>query len=546
MAVRIAPDARQQFFDNQGNVLNGGLLFTYAAGSSTKLNTYTDSTGAVANANPIQLDADGRTPDGVWLTEGLAYKFVLSPANDTDPPTSPIWTEDNLRGVNDASLTIDQWVSSGLTPTYVSATQFTLAGDQTSTFHVGRRIKTTNTGGTVYSRITVSAYAALTTITVVNDSGVLDSGLSAVSYGLLTATDPSFPAIIDGTGAVTVTYPGGRPTIAVAASTTTVPREIKNLGLTVTINTPANGVTIALKGADGNDPSGTNVVSIGFRNATITNGQSSTVSVVAANSVVISSGSTVGTVAAEPSRIWIGAILVAGAVELAFYQSRSGVNIRPMNENGLISTTAEGGAGAADSAQTWYSATARANVPVTILGCFDSTQATAGTWVTALTSVMVNPSFRPCDRIDIAQDVVTASSTGANTAIPSDNTTPLIGEGDQTNSLSYTARAAANILRHFTRVHGAFTSSGTSLVSTVFKGTANIGTTVQGGEPGANAESEVVGEFDVLAADVSANTYTVRAGWSVGGNTYTFLGVSGARLYGGAASNVHRIEEIAV
>lgn len=205
MTVKIAPDARQQFFDAQGNILSGGKLFTYAAGSTTKLSTYTTSAGSVANSNPIVLDSAGRTPSGVWLTAGLTYKFVLTTSGDTDPPASPIWTEDNISGVNDASLTIDQWIASGLTPTYVSATSFTLTGDQTSAFHVGRRLKTTNSGGTVYGRITASVYGALTTVTVVNDSGVLDAGLSAVSYGILSNNVLSLPARI-ATAAGTDTY----------------------------------------------------------------------------------------------------------------------------------------------------------------------------------------------------------------------------------------------------------------------------------------------------------------------------------------------------
>lgn len=196
MAVRLAPiaDARVQCFDDQGNVLAGGKLFSYAAGSTTKQNTYTSSTGLVANANPIVLDADGRTPNGVWITTGLTYKFVLAPANDTDPPTSPLWTEDNITGIGDATSVNDQWIASGLTPTYISATSFSLSGDQTTEYHIGRRLKTTNSGGTIYSRISVSSHAAgTTTITVVNDSGTLDAGLSAVSYGLLTATNHAIP-----------------------------------------------------------------------------------------------------------------------------------------------------------------------------------------------------------------------------------------------------------------------------------------------------------------------------------------------------------------
>ena len=72
----------QQFFDDNGIPLAGGLIYTYQAGSSTPLATYTDNAGNVANANPIVLDASGRTPAEVWLFTGYSYKFVLKNADD--------------------------------------------------------------------------------------------------------------------------------------------------------------------------------------------------------------------------------------------------------------------------------------------------------------------------------------------------------------------------------------------------------------------------------------------------------------------------------
>ncbi|MFA6060824.1 MAG: hypothetical protein WC756_21685 [Taibaiella sp.] len=112
MPVKIAPPPRQQFENANGIPYSGAKLFTYLAGGTTKTATYTDSTGGTANANPIILDSAGRTPNGLWLTQGLAYKFVLAPSTDTDPPTSPIFTEDNVRGVNDPtdSTSYTQWV----------------------------------------------------------------------------------------------------------------------------------------------------------------------------------------------------------------------------------------------------------------------------------------------------------------------------------------------------------------------------------------------------------------------------------------------------
>jgi len=81
MSVNISPigGAAAQFFDNNGNPLSGGKLYTYAAGTTTPLAVYTTSAGNVAHTNPIILDSAGRVPGGqIWLTDGsVDYKFLL-------------------------------------------------------------------------------------------------------------------------------------------------------------------------------------------------------------------------------------------------------------------------------------------------------------------------------------------------------------------------------------------------------------------------------------------------------------------------------------
>ena len=79
MAVFLSPigGAGWQFFDNSGNVLTGGKLYTYAAGTTTPLASYTSSAGNTAHTNPIILDAAGRVPGGeIWLSSAR-YKFAL-------------------------------------------------------------------------------------------------------------------------------------------------------------------------------------------------------------------------------------------------------------------------------------------------------------------------------------------------------------------------------------------------------------------------------------------------------------------------------------
>lgn len=92
--VNLAPELFQQFFDNNGNPLANGQVFTYAAGTSTKIASYADSSGTVQNQNPVLLDAAGRCD--AWFDITTPYKVVIAAANDTDPPAFPLRTIDNV------------------------------------------------------------------------------------------------------------------------------------------------------------------------------------------------------------------------------------------------------------------------------------------------------------------------------------------------------------------------------------------------------------------------------------------------------------------
>ena len=85
-----------QFFDNNGVILSGGKIYTYAAGTTTPQASYTSASGATPHANPIILDSAGRVPGGeIWLTDGLVYKFVIETATSI-----LLGTYDNITGVN--------------------------------------------------------------------------------------------------------------------------------------------------------------------------------------------------------------------------------------------------------------------------------------------------------------------------------------------------------------------------------------------------------------------------------------------------------------
>jgi hypothetical protein len=92
MSATLSSPPKLQFFTAGGIPLVGGHLYTYAAGTTTPLASYTDASGTTQNPVDIVLDSRGEAPNGVWLN-GASYKFVLASA---DAPAVAIWTVDNI------------------------------------------------------------------------------------------------------------------------------------------------------------------------------------------------------------------------------------------------------------------------------------------------------------------------------------------------------------------------------------------------------------------------------------------------------------------
>jgi hypothetical protein len=116
MAVFLSPvgGVAAQFFTNTGAVLTGGKLYTYAAGTTTPLVSYTTNVGDVARTNPVVLDAAGRVPSGgeIWITS-VPYKFVLTDSTDV-----LIATYDNILGIGVVTYTIQNFTGDGTTVSF--------------------------------------------------------------------------------------------------------------------------------------------------------------------------------------------------------------------------------------------------------------------------------------------------------------------------------------------------------------------------------------------------------------------------------------------
>lgn len=176
---------------------------------------------------------------------------------------------------------------------------------------------------------------------------------------------------------------------AATFSGTNSPYGINNVGISATV--AANALTIALKQSDGstNPAAAGGAASMWFRSASATSGAFVQRVVTAALSLVVPSGGTLGHNDGLDDYIYVYVIDNVGTVELAVSSSWH------WDEGQLISTSTLDTA--SDSASGIYSTAARANVPCRLIGRVLSTQATAGTWASAMTRVEPRNNFKLID-----------------------------------------------------------------------------------------------------------------------------------------------------
>lgn len=196
----LSPYAFEQFFDNNGNPLAGGFIWTYLAGTSTPTNTWRDSGKAALNTNPIVLDASGRC---VIYLDALSYKFVLQ-----DSTSAPIATQDGIGSTGLTTLSVPIVYSffgdptSPITATsYPSGTTFDLCQAGTSLFSIDSG---TLAAGTYNLSGMLLGTAGTVTAAIVNLSdGAPDTPLATISSASTTgALVTSGPITFAAAGAV--------------------------------------------------------------------------------------------------------------------------------------------------------------------------------------------------------------------------------------------------------------------------------------------------------------------------------------------------------
>lgn len=318
-----------------------------------------------------------------------------------------------------------------------------------------------------------------------------------------------------------------------------------NGGLVASVG--ASALTIAIKTLAGTDPSLTQPVHVIFRSATAATGAYSRITLTAATSFVVSSGSTLGTVNSTAFRLWIVGFNDAGTFRLGIINCLSGANIFPLAGFGIASATAEGGAGAADSAHVFYAGAAVSAKAYTVLGyaSFESGLGTAGTWSAVPTRLQLYGAGvkLPGDLVQRVRTATGATASGT-TLIPIDDTIPQIGEGDEYMTQAITPTSTANALNVSARAILSHSVAATHIIAALFQdATANALIAADDVVSGAAAVLPLDLRHVMLAATAAATTFRVRAGGSQAGIT-RFNGNVATRLLGGVMNSYMEIEEI--
>lgn len=320
MAV-LTPVAKMQFLDATGAPLVGGLLYTYAAGTTTPQACYTDSTGATANTNPVVLDARGEA--NIWLASAT-YKFKLCAADNTE-----LWTVDyisaptsSLSPVLSGNVTIDSdsagpalkitqtgtgpvlrvqdSVDPDVTPFIIDSSGQVGIGTQapSTAFDVNDGVIQLSSSGT--SRTTISADASNSTINSPGSRGLLlstggttrvtissagtvtFSGAVVLSGGATVSGNVAVTGTLSSTGALTVSsggasITGGLTVPSGGAAITGNSTVTGTLNATSTL-TAQNGLTVSAGGAGITG------------NSTVTGTLTSTSTLTAQNGLTVSAG----------------------------------------------------------------------------------------------------------------------------------------------------------------------------------------------------------------------------------------------------------------
>lgn len=220
----IAPPPFQTELDNSGVIVVGGCVWTYAAGTTTPIATYSNNSGT-PNTNPIVADTSGRFT--AYLLAGTNYKFVYETACTSPAHGSVLRTADNIAGVPASAATVDV---SGVAGETISAGQAVYLSDGSGSKVPGSWYKADSTNS--YSSVAAVAVGLAPSAIVSGATGTIRLAGSVTG---LTALTPGTRYYVGVSGALTATAPTNARVLGIADTATSIV-ETANPGIPVADN----------------------------------------------------------------------------------------------------------------------------------------------------------------------------------------------------------------------------------------------------------------------------------------------------------------------
>jgi hypothetical protein len=319
------------------------------------MSNYTQTTNfatkdALASGNPLKIVKGTEiNTEFANIATAIATKLdsgsgINSTSIGATTPSTGAFTTLSATGVTTLSnvvLPVIDNIKLGYTTTATAAGTTTLTSASTN-----QQYFTGSTTQTVVLPVTSTLALGLSYLIVNNSTGVLtvqSSGGNTITLVPAGSTVTCTCILVTGTTAASWSF-------AFEGSSNIPYKQIP----TITATVATNILTLGL-----------NPCALDFRSSTASSGATTTRNVTAAISMTVSNGSTLGTSSGALSRFAVLAIDNAGTVELAVVNANT---YGLLDERVLISTTAEGGTGTADSGTVIYSTTARTSVPFRVVG----------------------------------------------------------------------------------------------------------------------------------------------------------------------------------
>jgi hypothetical protein len=392
-AVRVFPPGFQ-VTNSSGTPQSGAIIRFFAAGTSNTRAVYSDlglstSLGVTVTTNSAGRPAasSGAGAEVIVYTGTTPYKVTA----ETSAGVS-LWSFDNVIGALDTSSFLTGSVIAE-TPVLTKTSDYTiLVADQGSVINANPTGSTFTltlpsavTAGDGW-RIHIRHTGTANSVNIATVSAQTINGASAWTldgqYQAIQLVSDAANWHIDGDAV------GSAGITPYNLDTSAVPLGAGMLNGTILESQAANATTYTLKTLAGATPSATDPVFFVFASSS---GGYTVRKVTSALSFTVSSGSTLGAVSATPFNTYVTAFDTGSAAVLGVIQCKSTYDIYPMEGYGIASSTAEGGAGGADTYGTHYTAAAQSSKPfIVIAKCeYSSGLSVAGTWNALAGSVIL-------------------------------------------------------------------------------------------------------------------------------------------------------------